>query len=105
MTDLLATYGNLINFLGINALLGLSIYATLATGQLSLGNAAFMGIGAYTAALLGMRLGMPFVLTLGLGGLAVASPPYSSDFPFCDLAVCSWQSPPSDSVRSSGLWP
>jgi branched-chain amino acid transport system permease protein len=70
MTDLLATYGNLINFLGINALLGLSIYATLATGQLSLGNAAFMGIGAYTAALLGMRLGMPFALSLGLGGLA-----------------------------------
>jgi branched-chain amino acid transport system permease protein len=70
MTDLLATYGNLINFLGINALLGLSIYATLATGQLSVGNAAFMGIGAYTAALLGMRLGVPFLPSLLLGSLA-----------------------------------
>jgi branched-chain amino acid transport system permease protein len=70
MTDLLATYGNLINFLGINALLGLSIYATLATGQLSVGNAAFMGIGAYTAALLGIRLGVPFLPSLLLGSLA-----------------------------------
>jgi branched-chain amino acid transport system permease protein len=70
MTDLLATYGNLINFLGINALLSLSIYATLATGQLSVGNAAFMGIGAYTAALLGMRMGMPFLPSLVVGSLA-----------------------------------
>jgi branched-chain amino acid transport system permease protein len=60
MADVLATYANLINFLGINALLALSIYITLACGQLSLGNAAFMGIGAYTAALLGMRAGWPF---------------------------------------------
>lgn len=70
MTDFLAAYSNLINFLGINALLGLSIYATLATGQLSVGNAAFMGIGAYTTALLGMRLGVPFLPSLILGSLA-----------------------------------
>jgi branched-chain amino acid transport system permease protein len=70
MAELLATYSNLINYLGINALLGLSIFATLATGQLSVGNAAFMGIGAYTAALLGMRLGVPFLPSLILGSLA-----------------------------------
>ncbi|HEX3245530.1 MAG TPA: branched-chain amino acid ABC transporter permease [Chloroflexota bacterium] len=70
MADFLATYANLINFLGINALLGLSIYATLATGQLSVGNAAFMGIGAYTAALLVMRLGVPFLPSLLVGSLA-----------------------------------
>src|ERR1043165_135142 len=70
MADFLATYANLINFLGINALLGLSIYATLATGQLSVGNAAFMGIGAYTAALLVMRLGVPFPPALLVGSLA-----------------------------------
>lgn len=65
----LASYGNLINFLGVNALLALSIYATLATGQLSVGNAAFMGIGAYTAALLGLRLGVPFLVSLAAGAL------------------------------------
>jgi branched-chain amino acid transport system permease protein len=74
LDDLLAIYGSLINFLGINALLALSIYATLASGQLSVGNAAFMGIGAYTAALLGLRLGWPFLATLlagaGLGAVA-----------------------------------
>ncbi|HEX2719785.1 MAG TPA: hypothetical protein VHM71_02435, partial [Candidatus Deferrimicrobium sp.] len=39
-------------FVLINAILGVSIYVTLSTGQLSLGNAGFMSIGAYTAALL-----------------------------------------------------
>jgi len=67
MADLLATYGSLINFLGINALLALSIYTTLACGQLSMANAAFMGIGAYTAALLGLRAGVPFLPSLLAG--------------------------------------
>jgi branched-chain amino acid transport system permease protein len=70
LQDFLAAYSNLVNYLGINALLGLSIYATLATGQLSVGNAAFMGIGAYTAALLGMRLGAPFLLSILAGSFA-----------------------------------
>ncbi|HEY3366375.1 MAG TPA: branched-chain amino acid ABC transporter permease [Symbiobacteriaceae bacterium] len=43
------------------------------TGQLSLGHAAFYGIGAYTSALLVMRLGVPFWLAflgaIALGGL------------------------------------
>lgn len=74
LRDLLAAYSNLVNFLGVNALLALSIYVTLACGQLSVGNAAFMGIGAYTATLLGLRLGVPFLPSLLsgalLGGLA-----------------------------------
>ena len=72
MDELLATYANLINFLGINALLALSIYTTLACGQLSLGNAAFQGIGAYTAVLLGMRAGWPFAASL-LAGVALGA--------------------------------
>jgi len=40
------------SFLLINVLLGVSIYITLATGQLSLGNAGFMSIGAYASAVL-----------------------------------------------------
>src|SRR3954462_6516508 len=52
----------------INVALGLSIYLTLATGLLSLANAGFMAIGAYTAAVLtkqaGLPLGVSFVVAL-----------------------------------------
>ena len=72
MADLWATYQSLVTFLGINAILALSVYATLAAGQLSLAQAAFMGIGAYTAALLTMRLQAPFPLALLAGGLVPA---------------------------------
>ncbi|GAB4365906.1 MAG: branched-chain amino acid ABC transporter permease [Deltaproteobacteria bacterium] len=47
------------SFLLINVLLGVSIYITLSTGQLSLGNAGFMSIGAYTTAILTTRHGIP----------------------------------------------
>lgn len=66
------TYNTLIYTLFVHALLGLSIYATLACGLLSLGNAAFMGIGAYTAALLTMKAGTPFGVSLIAGGLLPA---------------------------------
>ncbi|BCS89847.1 branched-chain amino acid ABC transporter permease [Pseudodesulfovibrio sediminis] len=38
-------------------------------GLLCLGHAAFFGIGAYTAALLATNFGLPFVVTLPLGGI------------------------------------
>jgi branched-chain amino acid transport system permease protein len=41
---------------GINILLGWGAYLPLATGQLSLGNAGFMAVGAYTASLLTTQL-------------------------------------------------
>jgi branched-chain amino acid transport system permease protein len=66
--DFLAAYGSVLTFIGINAILALSMYVTLACGQLSLANAAFMGIGAYTAALLTLRLGAPFPAALLAGG-------------------------------------
>jgi branched-chain amino acid transport system permease protein len=50
-----------INFIGLNAILGLSLYMTLSCGLLSLANAAFAGIGAYTAALLTLRQDWPFL--------------------------------------------
>jgi branched-chain amino acid transport system permease protein len=70
--DLLAAYGSVLLFIGINAILALSMYTTLACGQLSLANAAFMGLGAYTAALLTLRLDAPFALALLGGGLVPA---------------------------------
>jgi branched-chain amino acid transport system permease protein len=58
--------------LGTNALLALSIWLTLVCGMLSIANAAFMGIGAYAAALCTMSLGLPFPVSLAAGMVAPA---------------------------------
>jgi branched-chain amino acid transport system permease protein len=60
-------YSNLVLAIGINALLALSIWLTLSCGLLAMANAAFMGIGAYTSALLTMNSGAPFPLALAAG--------------------------------------
>jgi branched-chain amino acid transport system permease protein len=67
-----ATYSTLALSLGTNALLALSIYLTLSCGLLTVANAAFMGIGAYTAALLTMNTAVPFAAALLTGALAAA---------------------------------
>ncbi len=59
----------MINFIGLNAVLGLSLYITLSCGLLSLANAAFAGIGAYTAALLTLRQDWPFLPAVLAGAL------------------------------------
>jgi branched-chain amino acid transport system permease protein len=64
-----AVYGSVINFIGINALLALSLNVTLAAGMLSLGNAAFAGLGGYTAGILTLHFKMPYVISLGGGAL------------------------------------
>src|SRR3954451_24966239 len=73
MLDWIATNASVINFALINIALGLSIYLTLATGLLSLANAGFMAIGAYTAAVLARQAGLPltvsFVVALVIAGL------------------------------------
>ena len=51
--------------LGLNILVGW-------TGQISIGHAAFMSVGAYTAANLATKLGLPFWVTLPAGGLMAA---------------------------------
>ncbi len=51
--------------LGLNLLTGF-------TGQISLGHAAFLAIGAYTGAILGEGLGMPFWITVPAAGLVAA---------------------------------
>ena len=63
-------YSNLVLTVGINALLALSIWLTLSCGLLAMANAAFMGIGAYTASLLTMNAGMPFPVALAGGIVA-----------------------------------
>jgi branched-chain amino acid transport system permease protein len=81
LDDFLWTYQTLIHGLGINGLLALSMYVVLAVGQLAMGQVAFMGLGAYTAALLTLKLGVPFPLVLAaamavpmLAALVIATP-------------------------------
>jgi branched-chain amino acid transport system permease protein len=65
-------YSNLVLTLGTNALLALSIYLTLSCGMLAMANAAFMGIGAYTSAILTMNHGWPFPAAIAAGMAAPA---------------------------------
>lgn len=66
---------------GILLLGALSVYVILSTGQLSLGNGGFMGVGAYVSAVLTVNFGVPVTLAIlvaaavaGLLGVAVGFP-------------------------------
>lgn len=52
LTTWYSANANLINTIGLNAMLALSVYVMLACGQLSLASPGYMAVGAYTAALL-----------------------------------------------------
>ena len=77
LNDFLFAYEHLAHTVAINGLLALSLWCVFAMGQLSLGQAGFMAIGAYSGALLSLNLQLPFVLTLVvsslLGGLVAAA--------------------------------
>lgn len=62
-------YLDLLSAFGINVLLALSVYSPMVTGQLSLGNAGFMAIGAYVSSMLTVHLHVPLLAALVLGGL------------------------------------
>jgi branched-chain amino acid transport system permease protein len=64
LQDLYLTYQSTLGYIGINALLALSVYATLSCGQLALSSAGFMGIGAYAATILTMSFGQSFPVAL-----------------------------------------
>jgi branched-chain amino acid transport system permease protein len=67
-----ATYNTLVLSIGTNVLLALSIYLTLSCGLLTVANAAFMAIGAYSSALLTLHTAAPFLPALVLGSLLSA---------------------------------
>ena len=72
--SLFLAYEGLFAFVGINGLLALSIYTTLSCGQLSLANAGFMAIGAYTGALITLHSpSTPFIVVLVAGALVPAA--------------------------------
>jgi branched-chain amino acid transport system permease protein len=68
-----AVHSNLVLTVGINALLAISIWLTLACGMLAMANAAFMGIGAYASAILTTTYGVPYPLAIVAGILVPAA--------------------------------
>lgn len=64
LDDFYFTYQNVVHGVAVNGILALSVYVVLAIGQLSLGQAAFMGMGAYFGAITTTKLGLPFPLAL-----------------------------------------
>jgi branched-chain amino acid transport system permease protein len=56
-------------FTGVNIMAAYSFYAPFKTGQVSLGQAGFMAIGAYTAAIMTQKFGVPFAAALLAAGV------------------------------------
>jgi len=74
-------WAGILAILAINIIFAYGIFVTAAAGQLNLGGAGFMAIGAYAAAVLGEQLGWSPALTIpaavtitGLIGIAIAFP-------------------------------
>ena len=59
----------LIAQIGINAILAISLFVTFYSGQLTLANAGFMAIGAYTTVLMSLYLPTPLPLNMLVGCL------------------------------------
>jgi branched-chain amino acid transport system permease protein len=66
-------YAGLLADVGILMLGALSVYVILATGQLSLGNAGFMGIGAYLTSYLTVTAGVPLTPALLIAAAAAGA--------------------------------
>ena len=72
LSDFYLTYQSTFGYIGINALLALSVYTTLSCGQLSLAQAGFMAIGAYASAILTFHSPLPFAANLAVATLLPA---------------------------------
>ena len=56
-------------FTGISVIAAYSFFAPFKTGQVSLGQAGFMAVGAYASAVLTQKFGVPFAVALPVAGL------------------------------------
>ncbi len=74
-------YLQIVMFFIINAIMGISIYFTLTTGQLSLGAAGFMSVGAYVAALITLKADLPIAVGILVGGFVAALVAFIIGFP------------------------
>jgi branched-chain amino acid transport system permease protein len=64
LVDFYAKHSRLIDQIGVNAVLALSLSVSLQAGQLALAQAAFMGIAAYVSAILAMQAHWPLIATI-----------------------------------------
>jgi branched-chain amino acid transport system permease protein len=71
--------------IGINIIMASSLRLILTSGQLSLAHGAMMGVGAYTSALLVLKLGLTSWEALLPSGLAAAGLAFLVGFPFVRL--------------------
>jgi branched-chain amino acid transport system permease protein len=72
---------SLLVFAGINVIAAYSFYVPYKTGQVSLGQAGFMAVGAYSSAILTQKFGVPFGGALASGGLIAAVMGVAVGFP------------------------
>ena len=67
--------------LAINIVIAYSVFLPASAGLLNLGAAGFVLIGGYTAGALTLKLGMPLLVAIGLGGLAAGVVAFLVSFP------------------------
>ena len=68
--------------IAINILITVSLRTIFLTGEVCLGTAGFMLLGAYGSALLTMKVGLSFWLAMPLGGLLAAAVALAVGYPF-----------------------
>lgn len=60
----------ILNIIAISVILSVGLNLLMGyTGQISLGHAGFFAVGAYSSAIFTTRLGIPFIISLPLGGI------------------------------------
>ena len=74
-------YFGIAQLVGIHSLLGFSAYIVLLTGQVSLAQAGFFAVGAYTAGMLTVLAGWHLVPALGVSALVSAATACAVGFP------------------------
>jgi branched-chain amino acid transport system permease protein len=72
---------SLLIFAGINVIAAYSFFLPFKTGQVSLGQAGFMAIGAYASAIMTQKFGMPFSIALVFGGVVAGLVGIAVGFP------------------------
>ena len=70
LLDFYAKHSRLVDQIGVNAILALSLSVSLQAGQLALAQAAFMGIAAYVSTILAVNAHWPLFATIAVAVLA-----------------------------------
>jgi branched-chain amino acid transport system permease protein len=71
----------ILTVLAINIIFAYAIFLPVATGQLNLGGAGFQALGAYAAAFLSAKYGLPVAVTIGAGAFLAGAVGFLIAFP------------------------